>query len=224
MKKQLSPAENSFLDDEKALFSDGKLDLNVLSKASNLVKAGVFFAIIALTFFTLWWLWLSETLHDLERVVAEETQLNVLASEKSLKLAKLEPLAQQRQQTLTAITSVELALARQGEMADLLKAINRMGLAQGLQFELFRPEKERIYAHYAELPISLRVTGSYHSLGGFAADVASLPQLVTLDNLWLAPLKEGNLAMEATVHAYRHLQAGERPSLKPASTALSTSP
>lgn len=224
MNKQLSLAEDGFLDEEKMLFSDGKLNLNVLSKASNLVKAGIFFAITALTFLTLWWLWLSETSHDLERVAAEEKQLKVLASEKSLKLAKLEPLAQQRKQTLTAITSVELALARQGEMADLLKVITRMGLAQGLQFELFRPEKERIHTHFAELPISLRVTGTYHNLGGFAADIAGLPQLVTLDSLWLVPLKEGNLVMEATVHAYRHLQASDRPGLKPPSTELSGGP
>ena len=224
MSQQFSPAEHIFLDEERAIFNDGRLDLGALAKASRWLKAGVFFAITALTFLVVWWLWVSASLQDLERAATEETHLKALASEKLLQLSKLEPLAQQRRQTLTAITSAELALSRQSEMASLLKAINRLGLAQSLQFELFRPEKERIHAHFAELPISLRVAGRYHSLGGFAADIASLPQLVTLDSLSLLPSKDGHLVMEATVHAYRHLQAGDRPSVKTSSTQLSDSP
>jgi type IV pilus assembly protein PilO len=224
MSKPLPAADDSFSDEEKPFFNNGKLDLDALSNASSLVKSGLFLVVTAFTFLILWMLWLSGALQDLERAGAEERQLQALTSVKLLQLAKLEPLAQQRNQTLRAITLVELALSRQGEMAGLLKAINRVGLAQGLQFELFRPEKELIHTHYAELPISLRVSGNYHSLGSFAADIASLPQLVTLDNLWLTPLKEGNLVMDATVHAYRHLEAGDRPILKVLSTEPSESP
>lgn len=224
MSQQLPLADDSFSDEEKPFLSSGKLDLEALSNASALVKWGLFLAVTALTFLILWMLWLSGAVQDLERAGNEERQLQALTSDKLLKLAKLEPLAQQRNQTLSAITSVELALSRPGEMAGLLKAINRVGLAQGLQFELFRPEKELVHAHYAELPISLRVSGSYQSLGGFAAEIASLPQLVTLDNLGLAPLKEGTLVMDATLHAYRRLEAGDRPRLKASSTEPSESP
>ena len=224
MMNRLPSAEDAFFDEDKTLFSSGKFDLQALSNASSLVKSGLFFAVTALTFIILWMLWLSGSLQDLERAAAEEHQLKEVVSVKLLKLAKLEPLAQQRQQASTAITSVELALSRQGEMAGLLKAINRLGLAQGLQFELFRPEKELIHAHFAELPISLRVSGSYQRLGVFAADIASLPQLVTLDNLSLGPLKDGNLFMEATVHAYRYLEAGDRPLLKKPSAEPGESP
>ena len=224
MSQQLPLADDSFSDEEKPFLSSGKLDLEALSNASALVKWGLFLAVTALTFLILWMLWLSGAVQDLERAENEERQLQALTSDKLLKLAKLEPLAQQRNQTLSAITSVELALSRPGEMAGLLKAINRVGLAQGLQFELFRPEKELVHAHYAELPISLRVSGSYQSLGGFAAEIASLPQLVTLDNLGLAPLKEGTLVMDATLHAYRRLEAGDRPRLKASSTEPSESP
>lgn len=224
MSQQLLLADDSFSDEEKPFLSNGKLDLEALSNASNLVKTGLFLAVTALTFLILWMLWLSGAVQDLERAGTEERQLQALASAKLLQLAKLEPLAQQRNQTLHAISSVELALSRPGEMAGLLKAINRVGLAQGLQFELFRPEKELIHAHFAELPISLRVSGSYPSLGGFAADIASLPQLVTLDHLGLSPLKDGHLMMEATLHAYRRLEAGDRPRLKSTSTEPSESP
>ena len=224
MNKQLPLADDAFADEEQPFFKSGKLDLDALSNASSLVKSGLFLAVTTLTFLILWMLWLSGALQDFERAGIEERQLQAQTSVKLLTLAKLEPLAHQRNQTLLAISSVELAFSRQGEMAGLLKAINRVGLAQGLQFELFRPEKELIHAYYAELPISLRVSGSYHSLGGFAADIASLPQLVTLDNLGLTPLKEGNLVMEATLHAYRRLEAGDRPILKASSTPPSENP
>lgn len=224
MSQQSPLADDAFSDEEKPFLNNGKLDFEALSNATIFVKSGFFLTATALTFLILWMLWLSGALQDLERAGIEERQLQALKAVKLLKLATLEPLLQQRNQTLLAISSVELALSRQGEMAGLLKAINRVGLAQGLQFELFRPEKELIHAYYAELPISLRVSGSYHSLGGFAADIASLPQLVTLDNLGLTALKEGNLVMEATLHAYRRLEAGDRPILKVTSTQAGESP
>lgn len=224
MSQQLPLPYDAFSDEEKPFLSNGRLDLEALSNASNVVKTGLFLAVTVLTLLILWMLWLGGALQDLERAGNEERQLQALTSDKLLKLAKLEPLVQQRSQTLRAITSVELALSPPGEMGGLLKAINRVGLAQGLQFELFRPEKEIIHAYYAELPISLRVSGSYQSLGGFAAEIASLPQLVTLDNLGLAPLKEGTLVMEATLHAYLRLEASDRPLLKASSTELAESP
>jgi type IV pilus assembly protein PilO len=82
-----------------------------------------------------------------------------------------------------------------------------------LQFELFRPGQVVVRDYYAELPISIRVTGRYHDIGSFTADVANLSRIVTLHNLVIASAatKEaaGNLAMDATARTYRYLDPNE---------------
>jgi type IV pilus assembly protein PilO len=95
----------------------------------------------------------------------------------------------------------------------LLSDINQAGLGRGLQFELFRPGQVEVKEYYAELPITLRVTGRYHDLGSFAADVANLSRIVTLHNLNIAAVQakdaSGNLAMDATARTYRYLDTNE---------------
>ena len=174
----------------------------------------MFFMVTALTFIALWVLWLGASLSQLELAQAEEIKLREVLTLKLSKAAQFDPLKNHRSQILLDIKSTEIALSQKGEMAGLLKDINRIGLSRGLQFELFRPEPEVVRAHYAELPISLRVTGRYHNLGLFAADIAHMPRLVTLDNLLVSPLKEGHLVLEASLHAYRHLAGDDRPMLK----------
>ena len=196
----------------------GQLDLEVLSASPPLLKMFVFFMVTALTFISLWVLWLGVSLSNLELAQAEEIKLKEALTLKLLNAAKFDPLKTQQSQILLGIESAEIALSHKGEMAGLLKDINRIGLSRGLQFELFRPEPEAVRAHYAELPISLRVTGRYHNLGLFAADIAHMPRLVTLDNLLISPLKDGNLVLEASLHAYRHLDADDRPILKKTSS------
>jgi type IV pilus assembly protein PilO len=209
-----SPLKDAFLDDEKTFLNRGVIDLLALSSDSIFLKFTVFFLVAALTFSAMWVLWLNVSWRDLQQTHLEEIKLKDVVALKLVKAAQLEPLKQQQLQILRAIESGEFALSRKVEIASLLKDINRAGLSRGLKFELFRPEKEVISAHYAELPISLRVTGHYHQLGFFAADVAHMPRLVTLDNLFMTPLPEGNLTLEATLHTYRHLEAEERPVLK----------
>jgi len=98
-------------------------------------------------------------------------------------------------------------------MVALLSDINQAGLGRGLQFELFRPGQVEVKDYYAELPIAIRVTGRYHDIGAFAADVANLSRIVTLDNLAIVQAggKEsaGLLSMEATARTYRYLDPAE---------------
>ena len=205
MSNKRSSAAKAFSDDENTGLNRDALGLRALSNMSPLFKLALFFAVAALTFTVLWWLWLGASLTELTRVQAEEIKLQEALAARQLKIAQLAPLKKQQEQILLGIASAELALSQKGEMAGLLKDINRAGLSRGLQFEIFRPEKEVPHAHYAELPISLRVTGRYDNLGFFAADIAGLPRLVTLDHLVMTPLKEGHLMLEASLHAYRHL-------------------
>ena len=96
-------------------------------------------------------------------------------------------------------------------MAALLSDINQAGLGRSLQFEVFRPGAMVAKEYYAELPIALKVTGSYHDIGSFASDVAFLSRIVTLNNLSIAPAgKDGDvLTMDATARTFRYLDADE---------------
>lgn len=98
-------------------------------------------------------------------------------------------------------------LPRKNEVADLLIDISRTGLMNGLEFELFKPGAEHPIDFYAELPIEMKVTGNYHQFAGFVSDVASLPRIVILHNLSMAPLaKEGDkMSMDITAKTYRYL-------------------
>jgi type IV pilus assembly protein PilO len=97
----------------------------------------------------------------------------------------------------------------------LLSDINQAGLGRGLQFELFRPGQVAVKDFYAELPITLKVSGRYHDIGAFTADVANMSRIVTLHNLVIAGMGPGgaagggNLSMDALARTYRYLDPNE---------------
>ena len=96
-------------------------------------------------------------------------------------------------------------------MAALLSDINQAGLGRSLQFDLFRPGQIVVRDYYAELPIAVRVTGKYHDMGAFAADIASLSRIVTLNNISITPsAKDSNtLTMDAAARTFRYLDPEE---------------
>jgi type IV pilus assembly protein PilO len=100
-------------------------------------------------------------------------------------------------------------LPNRSEMESLLDDVNRAGRGRGLQFELWRPGTEGVKDFYAELPISLRVTGTYADLGVFAADVAKLPRIVSLRDIAIEAAPAGSLKMDATAVTYRYLDEEE---------------
>jgi type IV pilus assembly protein PilO len=110
------------------------------------------------------------------------------------------------------VTQLEKQLPGKAEMDALLSDINQAGLGRGLQFELFRPGQVAVKDYYAELPIAIKVSGRYHDIGTFTADVANLSRIVTLHNITLVtPQRDttGQLSMEATARTYRYLDAAE---------------
>ncbi len=115
------------------------------------------------------------------------------------------------------MTQLEKQLPGKAEMDALLSDINQAGLGRGLQFELFRPGQVVVKDYYAELPIAIRVSGRYHDIGAFAADIANLSRIVTLNDMSIQPPQAQNkaadtgglLAMEATARTYRYLDPGE---------------
>ena len=109
------------------------------------------------------------------------------------------------------MTQLEKQLPSKAEMDALLSDINQAGLGRSLQFELFRPGQVVVREYYAELPITVRVTGTYHDIGLFAADIANLSRIVTLNNLGLTPIasRDGYLTMDATAKTFRYLDPDE---------------
>ena len=91
----------------------------------------------------------------------------------------------------------------------MLIEVNQAGLGRGLQFDLFRPGTEVAKDFYAELPVTVKINGSYHDIGAFAADIAKLPRIVTLNGISVTPLKGGDLTLDATVKTVRYLDESE---------------
>jgi type IV pilus assembly protein PilO len=106
------------------------------------------------------------------------------------------------------VTQLEKQLPGKAEMDALLSDINTAGLGRGLQFELFRPGQVSVKEYYAELPITLKVTGRYHDIGWFASDIAHLSRIVTLNNLTITGGKDA-LVLDATAKTFRYLDTGE---------------
>ncbi len=157
----------------------------------------------------LWFAWLSTSQEEL---VAEQTKEVQLRDEYKVKLVKalnLDDLKKQREQVQQYVTQLEKQLPSKAEMDALLSDINQAGLGRSLQFDLFRPGQVVVKDYYAELPISVRVTGKYHDIGAFASDIANLSRIVTLNNLTIVPVKDGSLAMDATAKTFRYLDNDE---------------
>jgi type IV pilus assembly protein PilO len=101
-------------------------------------------------------------------------------------------------------------LPNRSQMDALLVDINQAGLGRGLQFDLFRPAPGEITREfYAERPIAVRVVGTYHDMGAFASDVGQLSRIVTLNDVTIEAMKDGNLAMDATARTFRYLDDTE---------------
>jgi type IV pilus assembly protein PilO len=120
-------------------------------------------------------------------------------------------LRKQKSQVEEYVTQLEKQLPGKAEIDSLLSDISSAGVGRGLQFELFRPGQVLVKDYYAELPIALKVSGRYHDIGAFAADVSNLSRIVTLHNLVVVAPSAPNspLSMEATARTYRYLDPTE---------------
>lgn len=181
---------------------------------SALPRGALLAAVVALVLSLSWLLWLTHVADELDGERQRETALRADYLKKTAQAAGLPLLRKQREQLQQSVTLLEKQLPRKAEMDALLTDINQAGRGRSLQFELFRPGQVVVKDYYAELPIALRVTGRYHDMGAFAADVANLSRIVTLNNLTITPQKEGNLTMDATVRTFRYLDEDERAARK----------
>lgn len=172
--------------------------------------------IVVLVLFLGWYLHWSTQLEELSAGREQEVKLKEEYESKLRQAINLEPLRKQRELVSQYVFRLEKQLPSKAEMDALLSDINQAGIGRGLQFELFRPGQVTVKDYYAELPISLRLTGSYHDLGAFTSDIASLPRIVTLNNLVITtpPNASSPLALEATAKTFRYLDAEEVATMK----------
>ena len=179
----------------------------------TLPKAAAWLAAVAAAVVAGWFALLSGTTEELELSRQQEPKLQADYVSRLRQAVNLSELRKQKLQVQEYVTQLEKQLPGKAEMDALLSDINQAGLGRGLQFELFRPGQMQIKDHYAELPIAIRVNGRYHDIGSFAADVANLSRIVTLQNLNITPVggrdTSGNLIMEGTARTYRYLDATE---------------
>jgi type IV pilus assembly protein PilO len=146
---------------------------------------------------------------SLERVQAEEVKLREQYTQKKVKAINFDLYVQQLKEVEQSFGALVKQLPNRAEIDALLTDINQAGLGRGLQFELFRPApQERMADFYAELPISIRITGNYHDMGAFASDVAQLPRIVTLNDIAISNDK-GTLVMESDAKTFRYLDEEE---------------
>ena len=165
----------------------------------------VFLAIVGAGYLLDW----SDQWDTLEKSQAEEVKLKDQYSTKKAKAINFELYVQQLNEVEQSFGALVKQLPNRSEIDALLTDINQAGLGRGLQFELFRPAtQERVQEFYAELPIKIRITGTYHDMGAFASDVAQLPRIVTLNDLVINNDK-GTLVLDADAKTFRYLDEEE---------------
>lgn len=169
------------------------------------VLLGLFVAIIAAG----WWFVWNDQLATLDQKRQEETRLKDEFVAKKKQAINLDLYTQQLNEIDRSFGALLKQLPNKSEVEALLVEINQAGLGRGLQFELFKPGQESAKEFYAELPVTIKLTGGYHELGAFASDVGKLSRIVTLDNLAISAGRDNLLTLDAVTRTYRYLDEEE---------------
>lgn len=190
-----------------------ELDINNLGSWPLPVKIVLIVIVCILVAGGVYWLDTQDQQAQLEQIQSEEDGLKETLRIKAIKAANLEKLKQQLEEMRIDFKKLSRQLPNKTEVAALLIDISQTGLASGLEFELFKPAGEIRKDFYAELPIQIKVKGTYHEFGNFVSGIAALPRIVTLHDIVMTPLAQkgasGKLMMSATAKTYRYLDEEE---------------
>ena len=200
---------------------------NLPSAVKAVLLATLFLLIVFLGYYLLW----SSAWESLDEAKAKEQQLRTVYTNKKSIAINLARYQQQMADIEISFGAMLKQLPDRSQMDGLLTDINQAGLGRGLEFELFKPGQETQAEFYAQMPISIKVQGTYHELGAFATDISKLSRIVTLNDLVItnpnkaaskdAKAKSGDviLTMEAVAKTYRYLDADELAAKKKADQA-----
>jgi type IV pilus assembly protein PilO len=171
-----------------------------------LLLLGLLAGILVLAYFLDW----KGQLEELDAGKQQEVQLKQDYVNKKRQAVNIELYRQQLREIDSSFGALLKQLPNKSQMEALIVDINQAGLGRGLQFELFKPApQENVKEFYAELPITVKVTGQYHDMGAFASDVSQLSRIVTLNDLVLAVDKTGGLKLDAIAKTFRYLDEEE---------------
>jgi type IV pilus assembly protein PilO len=154
-----------------------------------------------------WFIWMDQW-EELSRIEQEEAKLKETFLVKKKQAINLDLIKKQLTETQESFGALLKQLPSKSEMDALLTDINQAGLGRGLQFELFKPGVETVKGAFAELPITIKVSGNYDDIGKFASDIALLPRIVTLNDISVNS-SGGTLIMDATAKTFRYLDTEE---------------
>lgn len=182
------------------------------------VLLGLFGAVLLAGWMLVW----TDQLDMLEAKQKDEEKLKEEFVSKKKQAVNLDLYTQQLNEIDRSFGALLKQLPNKSEVESLLVEINQAGMGRGLQFELFKPGQEITKDFYAELPINVKLTGSYHDFGAFAGDIGRLSRIVTLNNISIssnAQSKDGSLVMEAVTKTFRYLDDAELAQQKKAAQA-----
>jgi type IV pilus assembly protein PilO len=179
----------------------------------KLVLVVMLFGLIVIGGYFLLW---TSSLEELDNAKNKETELRNTLTEKRRMAFNLNAYKQQMRDIEKTFGTLLKQLPDKSQMDGLLTDINQAGLAQGLVFDHFKPQDEKISDFYAEKPITIKVLGNYHQLGRFAEEISKLSRIVTLNDIVINPVakeikdnKDGQLTMDVVAKTYRYLDANE---------------
>ena len=163
---------------------------------------------ILVTGLGIYWFIVKDKAPQLERERGEEVELRLTFENKQQKAANYQDYKDQLAQIQQSFGTMLRQLPGETEIPSLIVDISQTGLAAGLQEKLFVPQPEMPRDFYAEKPINIRLTGSYHEIGNFVSGIAALPRIVTLHDINITPENResfDNLSMEVTAKTYRYI-------------------
>ncbi len=191
-----------------------QLDPNDPGSWPGVVQACALFLLLVAIIFAGYFLDWQDQLTTLDDARVQEETLKDTYLIKKRSAVNLPALRQQLQDIEQSLSALLKQLPDKSEMEALLVDINQAGLGRGLQFELFKPAaNETINEFYAELPVTVRVTGGYHDIGAFASDVAQLPRIVTLNDVSITRGDDDKLILDTIAKTFRYLDEDESANL-----------
>jgi len=191
------------------------IDFNDLASWPMPVKIVAIVLICALLLFLGYWYLIADEITQFEQEQAKETTLKDQYLSKKAMAINLPAYKQQMEEMHQVFGALLRQLPNKTEVPNLLVDITQAGVGRGLNFVLFKPDKEKPQEFYAELPINIKVSGGYHEMGQFVSDLAALPRIVTVGNIDISSDKSGTLTMAAVARTFRYLEPEEIEALKP---------
>ena len=184
------------------------IDINNLGSWPVPIKIGGILVVCAIVLFAGFWFLIQGELEQYSEAQLKEEGLRETYMNKKALAINLPAYKEQMEEMEQTFGSLLRQLPNTTEVPDLLVDITQAGLGRGLEFALFRPEKELPKDFYAEMPISVEVRGTYHELAQFVSDVAALPRIVTFGDISISAGKDNKLTMSAKAKTYRYMEEG----------------